>query len=153
MDPGLRFDEEKNTVPGNRTVEEHVDYIFNHVIASLVKKDVKIDVIGVSAGAVAVSSFLNEEKNFKVWGTRIQAFASLAPFFNEHEIKHEEMRTFVLERTRVYMVSDEPEGQYVTGPQGNRQIDAYGAPVFSLGEPYYTECLLPKGYKTILVSH
>lgn len=27
---------------------------------------------------------------------------------------------------------------------------AHGCPVFSLGEPYYTESMLPKGYKTVI---
>ncbi|KAG9242038.1 Arb2 domain-containing protein [Calycina marina] len=150
VEVGLRFDEEKNAVPGNRTVQEHVDYIFNHVISSLLSAASTIDIIGVSAGAVAVSTFLNDEKNFATWGNRIEAFASLAPFFNENEINHERFRTFMKQRARVYLVSDEPEGGFVAGPEGNRLVDAYGAPVFSLGEPYYTECLLPKGYRTII---
>ena len=29
-------------------------------------------------------------------------------------------------------------------------MEAHGAPVFSLGEPYYAEMMLPKGYKTII---
>jgi len=29
-------------------------------------------------------------------------------------------------------------------------VPAHGCPTFSLGEPYYTETMLPNGYKTVL---
>jgi hypothetical protein len=29
-------------------------------------------------------------------------------------------------------------------------MEAYGCPVFSLGESYFTESMLPKGYKTVI---
>ena len=29
-------------------------------------------------------------------------------------------------------------------------MQGYGCPAFSLGEPYYSEVMLPKGYKTVV---
>lgn len=87
VDMPYRFDEAKNTVPGNRNTAEHVDYIFNHVVQELVDEKAKMEVIGVSEGAVRVSLFLDNEENFKKWGGRIDAFASLAPYFLANDIK------------------------------------------------------------------
>lgn len=38
----------------------------------------------------------------------------------------------------------------IAGPDGTKSIPAHGCPVFSLGEPYYTETMLAKGYKTVV---
>jgi len=150
VDLPYRFDEIKNTIPGNRSVAEHINYIFNHVVAELAHPDVKLDIVGVSAGAVKVSSFLNDETNFKQWGKRISAFASVATYFNADEITNPGFAEFMRDRGRAYLVSDEPCGTFLAGPVGYRHIGAYGCPVFSLGEPYYTETLLPRGYKTVV---
>lgn len=89
VESSFRFDIEKNTIPGNRNTEEHVAYIFNTVVAELVNKDAKLDVIGVSESAVRVALFLENERNFKVWGERLDAFAALATYFHAHEIKNQ----------------------------------------------------------------
>ena len=38
----------------------------------------------------------------------------------------------------------------MAGPEGTKLIPAHSCPVFSLGEPYYTEMMLPKGYRTVI---
>ena len=55
-----------------------------------------------------------------------------------------------LQRGRAFLVSQEPCGTFIAGPEGRRLIPAHGCPVFSLGEPYYTETMLAKGYKTVI---
>jgi hypothetical protein len=50
----------------------------------------------------------------------------------------------------VYIISPEPAGTSLAGPEGTKHIAAYGCPVFSLSEPYYSETMLPKGYKTLV---
>jgi len=150
VDFPYRFDEIKNTIPENRTVAEHVSYIFNHVVSKLADPAAKLDIIGVSAGAVHVSHFLNNELNFDQWGCRINAFASVATYFNADEITNARFGAFMRDRGRVYLVSDEPRDTFLAGLDGYRHISAYGSPVFSLGEPYYTERLLPRGYKSVV---
>jgi hypothetical protein len=56
----------------------------------------------------------------------------------------------LLQRGRVYIISNEPEGTFLADHKGKKFIPAYGCPAFSLGEPYYAESMLPKGYKTII---
>ncbi len=83
-----RFDAKKNTIPGNRTTEEHVNYIFNHVIEELADPEAKLDIVGVSDGAIQVSVFLENHENFKKWGERVAAFASVATWYHANEIKN-----------------------------------------------------------------
>jgi hypothetical protein len=54
------------------------------------------------------------------------------------------------QRGRAYTISPEPAGTFIAPHNGRKRVPAYGCPVFSLGEPYYNEALLPKGYKTVL---
>ncbi|KAF7893871.1 hypothetical protein EAF00_007385 [Botryotinia globosa] len=145
-----RLDAIKNTVPGNRNTDEHIDYIFNHVIEELMPKVAKIDVIGVSEGAMGVTRFLDKLENWKKWGSRMQAFAALATWWQSIDYSNPLLLEWMQARGRVYLNSPEPAGTYLAGPDGTRRIIAFGSPVFSLSEPYYTECLLPKGYRTVI---
>jgi hypothetical protein len=54
------------------------------------------------------------------------------------------------QRGRVYILSSEPEGSFLADHKGRKYIPSYGCPVYSLGEPYYAEAMLPKGYTTII---
>lgn len=50
-----RMDSVKNLVPGNENSNEHVKYIFEHVLGDLVDQDGKLDIVGVEwAGKEAV---------------------------------------------------------------------------------------------------
>lgn len=86
VEPPYRFDLEKNTIPGNRTTSEHVQYIFNEVIEKMVDPTAQLNVIGVSDGAVEVETFLEKPENFKKWGKRVSALAVLATYFLAHDI-------------------------------------------------------------------
>ncbi|TVY76155.1 hypothetical protein LSUE1_G007513, partial [Lachnellula suecica] len=146
----FRFDMEKNIIPGNGSSKEHVNYIFNHVVEKLADPSAKLDIVGVSDGAVNVSMFLEDSENFNKWGPRISAFASLATWYQAHEIKNVDFRSWFLDRGRAYFISPEPAGTFLAGPEGAKYIPATGCPVFSLSEPYYSETMLPKGYKVVV---
>jgi hypothetical protein len=55
-----------------------------------------------------------------------------------------------MQRGRTYTVSEEPCGTFIFGPESAHRLVGYGCPTFSLGEPYYAESMLPKGYKTVI---
>ncbi|RDW76955.1 hypothetical protein BP6252_05008 [Coleophoma cylindrospora] len=150
VDGPFRYDEEKNTIPGNRTTLEHCSYIFEHVVQERCNPVAKLDVIGVSDGAVVFSSFLNDHANWIKWSGRISSFAALAMVFDARDITNFQFLTWFAKRGRVYIVSDKPCGMFLAGPEGHRMVAGYGAPVFSLGVPYYTELLLPKGYRAVI---
>lgn len=90
VDGAYRFDEVKNRIPGNRNTEEHVNYIFNHVVLELVSPVAKLNVVGVSEGAVRVAGFLENRENWKKWGQRIDAFAGVATYYHSSDIQNTE---------------------------------------------------------------
>jgi hypothetical protein len=165
-----RFDSEKNTIPGNRNARDHVEYIFDHVIEELCHKEAKLHVIGVSEGAVRVAEFLDWPANWERWSHRMSAFAALATYYHASDYKFWRFKewfakvclsppstfyTFFLiltkiQRGRTYITSPEPASVFLSPPDGTKRIPAYGSPVFSLSEPYYSESLLPKGYRAII---
>jgi hypothetical protein len=95
VDAPLRFDAERNSIPGNNTTFHHVEYIFNEVIKQIVDPEATLDVIGVSDGAVQVVSFLQNEANFNRWSLRVSAFAVIAPYYHISEIKNEKFRIWL----------------------------------------------------------
>jgi hypothetical protein len=92
-----RFDDVKNTILGNRNTAEHVDYIFNHVVQELCDPQAKLDVVGVSDGAVKVAEFLEKEKSWKKWGGRMEAFAALATYYHAGDITNKEFSHWLQE--------------------------------------------------------
>ena len=92
MEPSYRYDPLKNTTPGNRSTEEHIDYIFNHVVEQLSAPQAKIDIVGVSEGAVRTVSFLDAKDNFNKWGKRVQAFAALAMYYDTSDMHNPEFK-------------------------------------------------------------
>lgn len=92
-----RFDDEKNTIPGNRTAYEHIEYVFNEVIDKLVKPDAQLSIIGVSEGAVQVQTFLEKPENFKKWGKRVSALAVVGTWYLAHEIQNKEFARWFID--------------------------------------------------------
>jgi hypothetical protein len=90
VDDPYKFDPLKNTIPGNRSTSEHVAYIFDHVVEHLVPPAAKLDVIAVSEGAVRFTEFLDDEKNWKKWCGRMEAFAAVATYSHADEIKNKD---------------------------------------------------------------
>lgn len=168
VEPPYRFDDVKNRVPGNSCTGEHVDAIFNHVVGELCHADAKIDVVGVSEGAVKVTEFLDDKDNWEKWGGRMEAFAAVATYCHKDDINNQNFLNWLkdvglpshflpssasnifLQRGRAYLISEEPCGTFIAGPEGSKREPAHGCPIFSLGEPYYTEAMLPRGYKTVV---
>jgi hypothetical protein len=95
VDVPFTFDSVKNTIPGNRSTAEHVDYIFNNVVKELAGPAAKLDVIGVSEGAVQVATFLDDEENWKTWRARIEGFAAVATYYHAYEIKNQAFKNWL----------------------------------------------------------
>jgi hypothetical protein len=86
----FRFDTVKNTVPDNRDTAEHVAYIFNDVVNELLSPEAKLELIGVSVGAVEVLEFLNKPENWKFIQPRMTAVALVAAFHEREDISNPE---------------------------------------------------------------
>ncbi|PQE21984.1 arb2 domain-containing protein [Rutstroemia sp. NJR-2017a BBW] len=128
VDKPYRFDKIKNTIEGNRNTDEHVDYIFNHVISELGHPEAKVDVIGVSEGAMGVSRFFEQPANWEKWESRVQAFAAVATWFQSTDCKNPKFLEWMLARSRAYTLSDEPAGTFLMGPEGNKRSFGHGSP-------------------------
>jgi hypothetical protein len=53
----LQINPDKNTVPENLDFREHVNYIFDKVVTSMLHKDVKLDIIGLEWTGTAVLEY------------------------------------------------------------------------------------------------
>jgi hypothetical protein len=62
----MRQDRVKNYIEHNRDYREHVHYIFDHVLPKLVRKDAKIDLIGVEYAASAALEYLAGHCEFRI---------------------------------------------------------------------------------------
>ncbi|SZF04343.1 unnamed protein product [Blumeria hordei] len=150
VDPCYQFDPKLNTVPGHEDTAQHVNYMFNHVIEELTDPEAVIDIIGVASGAYQVSWFLDDEKNWDKWNSRIAAFASVATYFTADQINNQKFKDWLVQRGRAYILSEEPCNSFLADAGGSKHTQPLGCPTFSLGESYYAEAMLPNGYETII---
>lgn len=86
----VRFDAIKNTVPGNRSTTEHVNYVMTTVINEFVNPKAAIDVIALSDSSTQIVEFLDKKENWAKIGDRLGGLALLAPFYRESDITNEE---------------------------------------------------------------
>lgn len=112
----------------------------------------KVQVIGVSEGAFQVSKFLDGESNWLKWGVtnRVQAFAAISTYWQENDFVNPWFKAWFEKRGRVYLPSVKEAGDVICGPSGGKKVAAYGCNAFALGEEYYSECMLPRGYKVVV---
>ncbi|KAI1809898.1 Arb2 domain-containing protein [Poronia punctata] len=140
-------------VPGNENADAHVKYIFEKVFPALVNHTARIDIIGIGSGADIVQEYLNSDWVWKRIGHRINCLAIVGGALARSDIKCHAFRQFVRDRTRAYVISTEPLGLVLSGPDGNHQTTAFtdhGCPVFSAGEYRYIETLFVACYPEVL---
>lgn len=63
----------KNHIPGNEDMAAHVRCVFEEVVAQLVNKTAKLDIIGVGEGASEAVDYL--QSNWEKWEGRVHAIA------------------------------------------------------------------------------
>ncbi|KAI1779321.1 Arb2 domain-containing protein [Hypoxylon cercidicola] len=136
----------KNMVEGNENSKLHVHYVFDKVIPHFVKDNVGIDIIGVGDGADYVEQYLDLPVVWKIWKNRINCLALVGGLQPVWELRSEEfVNEFLKKKARAYVTCLEPAGIPLSGPEGNPKTTTFtslGCPVFSSGEPHYTEVTL-----------
>ncbi|KAI1408523.1 Arb2 domain-containing protein [Hypoxylon sp. FL1857] len=144
----------QNEVPGNETFRRHVNYIFEEVIPHFVNDRAGIDVIGVGDSADTVEQYLDLVPVWETWKKRINCLALVGGLYPIWDLKNEEFgNQFLRKKARAYATSLEPAGMVLSGPDGNPKTTTFtqiGCPVFSSGEPYYTELTLIMGRDIVL---
>lgn len=94
---------DKNKVPHNADMKEHVNYIFDEVIPHFVKDCAKIDVIGVGDSAEIVEQYLDLPAVWPQWKDRISSLSLVGGLHPVWELKNEEFANVFLRNVRIFM--------------------------------------------------
>ncbi|ETI28321.1 hypothetical protein G647_00770 [Cladophialophora carrionii CBS 160.54] len=141
-----RVDPVKNRVPGNHDYVEHVQYIFEKVIPSLVNERARIDIIGVEFTGTAVLEHLAEHWN--VWSPRITGIALVTPQHKLADLKAQGAPSafieFLSKRCRAYFVSQSDIEKPVVGRE------QFGCNCYASGERHVEESALVRSWRHIL---
>ncbi|KIW88719.1 uncharacterized protein Z519_10765 [Cladophialophora bantiana CBS 173.52] len=141
-----RVDAVKNRIPGNRDYVEHVSYMFEKVIPSLVAKEAKVDVIGLEYTGSAALEYLAE--HWDSWSSRINGISLVTP---QHKIADiiangapGDFVTFISKRCRAYFVSPSP----IETPIAGRE--EVGCNCYASGEHLYQENAMMRCWRHML---
>ena len=160
----LRVDAVKNRIPGHHDYEEHVRYIWDKVIPTLVKKDAKIDVIGAEYTGTAVLEYLAANCTYftfltarfqtliEVTGTtyapRITGIALVTPQHKLTDLVASDAPPsfidFLAKRTRAYFVHPSPIETPISGRE------EFGCNCYASGEHSYPENTIVRSWRHIL---
>ena len=159
----MKIDPLKNHVRGNKNPEEHVRSVFAEAIWGLGHADAVIDVIGMGDGAEEVVKYL--DRNWDRWGGQVRAICVGLGWIwhvandvqNERFMElwgrvysfpsHSHTHSFAnisRQRGRAYLIHNEP---VETPLHGRSEV---GCNCFSSGEATFTECIMPRAYKSML---
>ncbi|RAH52849.1 Arb2 domain-containing protein [Aspergillus piperis CBS 112811] len=145
----------RNKIPGNGDWQEHIQYVFEEILAArgrLVRPDAKIGVVGLDDGGLGVIRYLGS--NWEAWRPYISAICLTSPFhrigvdFGDKDGKDSKdpssFVSFVSSRCRGYILSEQDLGLPVPAPEH------HGCNCYSSGEPLITECVMPKAWEDML---
>lgn len=143
----FRIDPVKNRAPGNSNFTEHVQYVFENVMAGIVSPDAKFDIIGLEYTGDAVIQYLSD--HWSTWNSRIDGICLGNPQLKLSELSTEpdqegDFTKFLAKRARAYFVSDKPIETPILGR------DEYGYNCYASGESLYEDGILIKGWRSML---
>ncbi|KAF2757437.1 hypothetical protein EJ05DRAFT_500974 [Pseudovirgaria hyperparasitica] len=103
--PATAFDGDENTVPGHRTIEDHIKTVFEQVVGDtrFVSPEAEVYVIAVSEGARATLDILDE--NWPKYSQRLTGLALMDPPGN-YKVWDVNFRSFLKYRTRAWIKSE-----------------------------------------------
>jgi hypothetical protein len=155
-----RIDELRNTIPHNRDSAEHVDYIFEHVLGSILDKNAIIDIIGLDWVSMEVVDYLSGNcksdhtppktwsKQYKGtrWSSKIGAICFGNPQHNLEELEDasEEFLEFLSDKCRAYFKSSKASET----PLHGREI--FGCNCIASGEQLYDESIIIRCWPSML---
>ncbi|KAM3558039.1 hypothetical protein ARSEF4850_004780 [Beauveria asiatica] len=137
---GIKYHAEVNDIPGSESPACHVRTILSTVITRNARKNAKINIIAIGDSCEVVNTLLDDEKIWAEWGPSLQSAVFYSPaFYNKP--KQAGLINFLAKKSRSYMVSEQPQGTPLSGPNGNaiEKIPAFGFPCYSSGEPSIVE--------------
>ncbi|KAK7537221.1 uncharacterized protein J3D65DRAFT_603232 [Phyllosticta citribraziliensis] len=110
------YDTEFNTIPGNRTVVEHVKFVFDNIINNpeWVSRDANVYIIGNGNGGDAILDFLDSE--WPTYKERVAAITFIDPTPIRDALKDHDFAAFLRHRARGLVPSEQPAGTPVAVP-------------------------------------
>ncbi|KAL3468525.1 Arb2 domain-containing protein [Aspergillus heterothallicus] len=144
----------RNKIPDNENWQAHVGSVFDSILAArglLVRKDAKIDVIGLAEGGLGAIRYLS--LNWETWRHHISAICLANPLHTKaadltpacgQPTGSDSLAAFVALRCRAYLLSDEPLGvPLFDSPE-------LGCNCYSSGERLNVECIMPNAWLHML---
>lgn len=149
---GRRYCEDRNSVPGNRTPEEHVSYVVDKLLGEQVSESAKLSLVAIGQSCEVLTKFFDNARNSKRWLDRVDAMLLLGTVFPTDTLQNDLFKDYLAERSRAYILSLAPINTPLAPPAGNPDecIPALGSPCYSSAEPSYTEMILVTALKPAL---
>ncbi|THC91880.1 hypothetical protein EYZ11_008657 [Aspergillus tanneri] len=162
VDPPLTMTR-RNKIPGNTSWQEHIDCVFDEVLAAgsrLIREDATIQVVGLVDGGLGAIRYL--ASRWETWHTRLSSICLSNPLHFTHidlvdddnndsgsdahpsAMKPTPFASFISTRCRAYVLSNQPLGLPVRGFQD------HGCNCYSSGEELNVECIMPRAWKHML---
>ncbi|KAK5662821.1 hypothetical protein OQA88_6232 [Cercophora sp. LCS_1] len=132
-----RHDDRKNSIQSNRTVAEHIQYVFEKVIPTITKNCANLDVIAAGDAADEVERYLNNDQVWKKIGGRMNSLAVMGGFFDSKDVVCHGFKEFMQDRGRAYIIHQSELDTMIAGPRGNPAASVFtmfGCPSYSAGE-------------------
>ncbi|KAH7126289.1 hypothetical protein B0J13DRAFT_679604 [Dactylonectria estremocensis] len=140
---GTRHVSPLNDIPGSESAIRHMETIFRDIVTSKTTSTSKIDVVAIGPSCEVVENFFDDQKTWGSWGGRLNSMVLFGTVFDTVRLTNEGFKRFLAERTRAYLISEEPLDTPLAPPQGNASlmIDPLGCPCYSSSELHYTELI------------
>ncbi|PLN80712.1 Arb2 domain-domain-containing protein [Aspergillus taichungensis] len=145
---------DRNKIPRNETWHGHICHVFETLLnpqGRFVRKDAKIDIIGLADGGLGAIRYLADEWDH--WRGSISAICISHPLHHApfeldqpgaESSPSDSFPSFVSSRCRAYVLSDKQVGLPVPGS------DEHVCNCYSSGEELNVECIMPAAWKDML---
>ena len=94
---GRSHDPKLNEIPDNATSAQHVKTVFEQVVAKLVNKKAKVDVIAVGDSADDVEGYLNNDEVWDKFGGTLNSLIVMGGYYDKKLFSCEGFKTFMKE--------------------------------------------------------
>jgi hypothetical protein len=138
----FRVDEVMNKVSGNEDFRAHVKYVFDNVIDGILRKDARIDVIGLEWTGQA--SVMHLAANWEKYGPRVRGICLASPQHDPREFENADFTEFISKRGRAYFVSSSPVATLINGRED------FGCDCYASGEEMYPENVIVEAVEHML---
>ena len=92
---GVKYVDGVNDVPGNRNPEEHVAYVFDEVLRTMMSKDCRVSVVAIGQSCELVARFLDSTAAWERWCEHLDAALLLGTVYPVEDLANDALKTFL----------------------------------------------------------